>query len=131
MKHQLHCLAPIVLALVASGCSSSSAPAPTDAEMGISSPQAALAESVKTDIQDLQATLDDEGKEAVASTVDSFIENLGGYESQAAAADSADAFAKLKAAGEELQTMAKGSASKDDLKAKIDEMLTLADGLSK
>lgn len=130
MKHQLHLLAPTVLVLFTLGCTGSK-PAPTDAEMGVSSPQAALAQSLKTDIDDLKTTLDDEGVESLSSGMGTFMENLGGYESDAAAANASDVFAKIKAAAEELQTMAAGSASKDDLKAKIDEMSTLADGIAK
>ena len=130
MKYQLQWLAPVLLVTFALGCSGST-PAPTDAEMGISSPQAALAQSVKIDIEDLQACIDDEGAEGLAGGMAGFIENLSGYGSDPAAAQSADTFAKIKQAAEELQTMASGSASKKDLKAKIAEMLTLADSLAK
>jgi len=125
MKNQLKWFAPVLLVVFAVGCSGS-APAPTDAEMGIASPAAALAQSVKTDTEDLKAALEDEGTEGFASAVGIYLENLGGYEADAAAAGSTETFAKLKAAAEELKTKASGSASKDDLKAKVDEMINMA-----
>ena len=128
MKYQLKWFAPVLLVAFAMGCSGS-APAPTDAEMGVASPKAALAEAVKAATEDLKAEIEDEGTDGLASSVGIYLENLGGYETDAAASGSGETFAKIKAAAEELKTMASGSASKDDLKAKIDEMLKLTDEL--
>ena len=128
MRYQLTWLVPVLLLVFAMGCSGS-APVPTDAEMGIASPQAALAEAVKTATEDLKASMEGEGVEGLASSVNGYLENLSGYANDPAAAGMADSIGKLKAAAEELKTMASDSASKDDVKTKIDEMVELAGSL--
>jgi hypothetical protein len=127
MKYLLGMLAGTALVMLLLGCESG----PTDEELGVSSPEGAVAESVKADVEDLQSMLEAEGVRALASEMESFMENLEGYESDPGAAQSADTFAKLKQAAQELQTLASGSATEEAVKAKIDEMLSLADSLPK
>ena len=86
---------------------------------------------MRTEIESLRTTIDDEGVGALPSGVEGLVENLEGYESAPGASQSAETFAKLKQAAQELKTAAEGSASKQELQAKIDQMLSLADSLPK
>lgn len=106
------------------GCQSSE----SGSSVEVGTPEVEHAKSVRSSIDDIQRSLDDEGVESVASGIEGTVESLAIYDDTPVGSHR-ETYEKIHQLATELKDLLQGSPSEEEIQQKIDEMKAAAEEL--